>query len=324
MNQLNNGIFSSTAPLRIPIAGGGTDLPEYYQKHSGFWISLSIDKLVNVVLHKNNMDTFYVHYKNNETCSNIKDIKHPIIRKMLQRFSIEESLSIHSISELQGNSGLGSSSTFALCLAKTLSNLSNEYIECLPDYVYNFERQDLGEFVGKQDVWAAYSGGLKLYECDNYGKMTISNIIGSEDVVNFCDHLLLVRAGKQRFANEILKSQAHNLNVDKSFEDNYHKTKALANEILLKLKSMDIAAYGNLVDQHWQNKMQTFKNNFDPEVFEVYNDLKKEGAIGAKLCGAGNSGYMLAVFNRVDDINQYIKYSGKQCVKVNPYFRGLQ
>jgi D-glycero-alpha-D-manno-heptose-7-phosphate kinase len=323
-NYLNDGVFTASAPLRIPIAGGGTDLPEYYQKHGGYWLSLSIDKTVTVVLHKNFEKIFFVHYKNSETCQKIEDIRHPIIREMLIDFEIDEALSIHSISELSGNSGLGSSSTFALCLSHALSKISNKFISNFPNYVYDFERNKLNEFVGKQDSWAAFSGGLKQYSVSKDGNMQVSNVCGHNQVIDICEHLLLVKAGNQRFANEILKNQAKNLNVDKTFEEKYHRTKDIAFEITELLKQSNINGFGDLVDKHWQNKLKTFNNAFDHEVFEVYNFLKNNSCVGAKLCGAGNSGYMLAVFNSASDVSEFIKKSKYTCVRVKPNFIGLR
>jgi D-glycero-alpha-D-manno-heptose-7-phosphate kinase len=325
MNQLlNNGVFTASAPLRISIAGGGTDLPEYFSKHGGYWISLSIDKTVSVVLHKNIEKKFFVHYKNNEVCDDVESIKHPIIREMLKNFNIQETLSIHSVSELSGNSGLGSSSTFALCLAQCLSKISNQYISNLPDYVYNFERNILNEFVGKQDSWAAFAGGLKIYKVDTNGNMSIENLCSPSEINYLCDHMLLVKAGKQRLANDILKNQAFNLSNSVEFENKFHKTKEIAYQIADLLKQSDIFKFGTLVDKHWQNKMSAFNNDFDPEVFEVYNLLKKENAVGAKLCGAGNSGFMLSVFKTAEDVNNFIKNNSVTCVKIKPHFLGIK
>jgi len=321
---LNDGIFSATAPLRIPIAGGGTDLPEYSNSHGGYWLSLSIDKSINVVLHKNFENTFFIHYRKSEKCQKINEIDHPIIREMLNDFNIPETLSIHSISEVAGNSGLGSSSTFALCLAKTLSKISNHYISNLPEYVYNFERNKLKEFVGRQDSWAANSGGLKVYSCTPEGEMSVKNLIGSNELINLCEHLLLVKAGKQRFANDYLKKQAADLKVDQAFIDKFHKTKQLAYEITDLIKSSDIVGFGSLVDKHWQNKLSAFNNAFDPEVFEVYDELKKADCVGAKLCGAGNSGYMLAIFPSQNHLNNFIMNTKYLYIKVKPDFIGLR
>jgi D-glycero-alpha-D-manno-heptose-7-phosphate kinase len=320
--MLNDGIFQACAPLRVPIAGGGTDLPEYYTQHGGFWISLSIDKKVCAAVYKNIDQQYFVHYKNNETCTSVDEIKHPIIREMLKKFKIDHSLSIHSISELPGNSGLGSSSTFALCLAKALAKMTNNYIENYAEFVFNFERKILNEFVGKQDSWAAYCGGLKQYEVDTNGNISVQTFCSPITVKNLCDHMILIKAGNQREANLILQKQAQNLK-NEEFQNKYHKNKEIAYEIKELIANENFIDFGLLVDKHWQNKLQAFNNNFDNEVFEIYDELKNNNATGAKLCGAGNSGFMLAVFEDHGSLMKYCKnYSHRQIVHLSPNFEG--
>lgn len=318
-----NGIFNVTAPLRIPIAGGGTDLPEYYSKHGATWLSLSIDKKVQIIAHKNIDDNFLIHYKKNENCDTIDDIQHPIIREMLKDFDINEPLVIHSISELTGNSGLGSSGAFALCFAKFLSQITGKYIQNLPEYVFNFERNVLEEFVGKQDQYAAYTGGLNIFEADKSGNVSIKSFLSRDKIEKLCDHFVLVKAGAPRFAKDALKKQAHNLQVDAAFENKYHKVKEIAFEVIDILKKEDITSYGLLVEKHWQNKLSAFNNNFHKEVFEVDALLKNAGAVGTKLCGAGDSGFMLGIFESKEKALQFIDSSEKIAFSIKPDFAGL-
>jgi len=318
-----NGIFTTSAPLRIPIAGGGTDLPEYYEKHEAIWLSLAINKKVQVVAHKNVENEFLIHYKNNERCQNLNEIKHPIIREMLKDFNVNEPLVIHSISELAGNSGMGSSSNFALCLARLLSQYTGRYIQNLPDYVFNFERNILKEYVGKQDQYAAWAGGLNIYKADKSGIVTIESFLKRNQVETLCNHLVMVKAGESRLANESLKMQANQLVVDSNFENKYHKTKEIAYQVIEILKNNDITSFGLLVEEHWQNKLNAFNNNFHQEVFEVDKILKESGAIGAKLCGAGSSGYMLGIFENTNQANIFLENTNKIAFSVRPDFIGL-
>jgi D-glycero-alpha-D-manno-heptose-7-phosphate kinase len=318
-----NGIFTASAPLRIPIAGGGTDLPEYYSRHEAIWMSLAVNKKVQVVAHKNVENNFLIHYKQNENCKTIDEIKHPIIREMLKDFGVDEPMVIHSISELAGNSGMGSSSCFALCLAKLLSQFTGKYIQNIPDYVFNFERNVLKEYVGKQDQYAAFAGGLNLYKADKLGNVKIEPFLTRDQIENLCNHLILVKAGEPRMANESLQKQAKQLVVDSSFENKYHKTKEIAYQIIDILKKDDITSFGLLVEEHWQNKLSAFNNNFHAEVFEVNELLKTSGSIGAKLCGAGSSGYMLGIFEDQVKAQDFIKKTNKIAFSVRPDFIGL-
>lgn len=318
-----NGIFTTSAPLRIPIAGGGTDLPEYYSKHEAIWMSLAINKKVQVVAHKNVESNFLIHYKHNENCKTVDEIKHPIIREMLKDFGVDEPMVIHSISELAGNSGMGSSSCFALCLAKLLSQFTGKYIQNLPEYVFNFERNVLKEYVGKQDQYSAFSGGLNLFKADKQGNIKIESFLTRDQIENLCNHLILVKAGEPRMANESLQKQAKQLVVDSSFENKYHKTKEIAYKVVDFLKKDDVTSFGLLVEEHWQNKLSAFNNNFHAEVFEVNELLKSSGAIGVKLCGAGSSGYMLGIFEDQIKAHNFIKNTEKIAFSVRPDFIGL-
>jgi D-glycero-alpha-D-manno-heptose-7-phosphate kinase len=230
---------------------------------------------------------------------------------------------LHSIAELPGNTGLGSSSNFALCLAKLLCQMTGKYIQNLPDYVFNFERNILKEFVGKQDQFSAFAGGLNIYKADKLGNVTIQPFLSRTQVTNISSHMVMVKAGKPRFANESLKEQANKLIVDSNFEQKYHKTKEIAYQVIDILKKDDITSFGLLVKEHWNNKLNAFNNNFHPEVFEVDEILKKAGAIGTKLCGAGNSGFMLGVFEKTENVQKFLQTTEKIAFLIEPDFQGL-
>ena len=74
----------SKTPLRITLAGGGTDLPSYYRKNSGYVISLAIDKFIYISINKTFVDYFQLKYSKYEKVKNIKDIiKIPIVRDIV-------------------------------------------------------------------------------------------------------------------------------------------------------------------------------------------------------------------------------------------------
>ena len=101
------------SPLRITIAGGGTDLPWWYKKNGGLVISSSINKFVKIVGFKRNFDKkIFLSYSDTEICNRVNDIKNEIIRICFKKFKINSSIEIHSISEIPGKSGLGSSGAF--------------------------------------------------------------------------------------------------------------------------------------------------------------------------------------------------------------------
>ena len=74
------------SPLRITLGGGGTDLPSYYQDHSGFLIAGAIDKYVYITLHKTFVEELIIKYSKMERVKNIIEVQHPIIREALAMF----------------------------------------------------------------------------------------------------------------------------------------------------------------------------------------------------------------------------------------------
>ena len=98
------------SPLRITLGGGGTDLPSYYQQHSGFLIAAAIDKYVYITVNKTFQPEFIIKYSHLERTSSIGEIVHPIVRESLHALGLEENgyLEITSMADIPAGTGLGS------------------------------------------------------------------------------------------------------------------------------------------------------------------------------------------------------------------------
>ena len=80
------------SPLRISLGGGGTDLPSYYKKHSGFLIAAAIDKYVYITLHQTFVTDLIVKYSQLERVKHTSELRHPIIREaMMALESLQQS-----------------------------------------------------------------------------------------------------------------------------------------------------------------------------------------------------------------------------------------
>src|ERR1700733_14421563 len=97
------------SPLRISLGGGGTDLPSYYQDHSGFLIAAAIDKYVYITLHQTFVQELIIKYSRLERVTSIDEIEHPIIREALRHVNIAAPhLEITSMADIPSGTGLGS------------------------------------------------------------------------------------------------------------------------------------------------------------------------------------------------------------------------
>src|SRR4029450_11624800 len=98
----------SRTPLRISLGGGGTDLPSYYRRHSGFTLSAAIDKYVYITIHHTFTQQLLVKYSKMEHVQEIGQLHHPIVREALRLVKVEEapSLEITSMADIPAGTGL--------------------------------------------------------------------------------------------------------------------------------------------------------------------------------------------------------------------------
>src|SRR5438477_1213091 len=109
------------SPLRISLGGGGTDLPSYYRKHSGFLIAAAIDKYVYITLHQTFQPGLIVKYSKMEQVRTVDEVQHPIVREALTIVGITDPhLEITSMADIPAGTGLGSSGSFTTALLKAL------------------------------------------------------------------------------------------------------------------------------------------------------------------------------------------------------------
>src|SRR5207253_417449 len=109
------------SPLRIPLGGGGTDLPSYYEEHSGFVLSAAIDKYVYITVHKRFVPRLLLKYAQLEEVDRVDDVKHPLIREALRLVDPDaRALEISSAADIPAGTGLGSSGSFTTALLKAL------------------------------------------------------------------------------------------------------------------------------------------------------------------------------------------------------------
>ena len=113
----------SKSPLRISIAGGGTDLPSYYNlRGRGKTISLAINKYIYIIIKENHLDRHSIKYSAMESVDYFQNIRHPIFREALQPFEDEnKKIEVISVGDFSSGTGLGSSGAFTVSLLNACS-----------------------------------------------------------------------------------------------------------------------------------------------------------------------------------------------------------
>ena len=204
----------SRTPFRISFAGGGTDLPSYYLKDDGQVISTTIDEYIYVAVKRQTAiaeHKFRINWSKVEFKDKVDDIEHPIVREALKMMKIDFPLEISTFADIPAQTGLGSSSAFAVGLLHALYALKGEMVTkgCLAAQAAKLEIDILGRKIGKQDHYSAAYGNLNVFTFHSNGSVSVDPVFYRPETKGAVDsHLMLFYTAIKRDANEILKIQS--------------------------------------------------------------------------------------------------------------------
>ncbi len=286
------------SPLRISIGGGGTDLASYYKQNEGFLISAAIDKYIYVTLTKPFEEGIYLKYSKIEKVKKIEEIDHNIMREALKIFDQSPpQIEITTLADIPAGTGLGSSSSFTAALVKGLYSFHNELINTdqLAEVSCDIEINKLKEPIGKQDQYISAFGGITCFTFKKNGDVQVEKLNISENTLHDLeDNLLLFFTGFTRSASAILKDQKEKSEAnDSEMIANLDKVKNMGYRIKDVLESGDIIGFGEILDEHWENKKKRSGGMSNSSIDNWYQLAKKNGALGGKLVGAGGGGFLL-------------------------------
>lgn len=286
----------SRTPLRISLAGGGTDMASYYRRHGGSVVSLTINKFVYVSVNKKFDGKTRLSYSITENVDNPGELKHDIARECLREFEVG-GVEITSTSDIPGDgTGMGSSSAYAVGLINCLGSMALARPPCkyLAEKAYEIERKRCAHPVGKQDQYAAAHGGLRYYSFlanENVSVEPIFVDIHNRDLME--QKMLLLYTGVSRSANDILKDQERNLETRRESSVAAIGLKNLADELARDLRDDKFHVIGHYLYEGWKLKKRLSDYVSDPALDLMYADAISAGAIGGKLLGAGGGGFFL-------------------------------
>ena len=286
------------SPLRISLGGGGTDLPSYSSQHGGFLIAGAINKYVYITLHETFVSDLIVKYSKLERVSRVEDLEHPIIREAMKLVGVEApGLELTSMADIPAGTGLGSSGSFTTALLKALHAHRKNLVHPaeLAEQACEIEIDRLHEPIGKQDQYIAAFGGLTCFEFQRDGTVRAWPLkIQPEALFNLEDNLLLFFTGYSRSASDILREQDKKSHAaDPAMTENLHFIKELGRRSQSALENGDLAAFAQLMDEHWQWKLKRSAGMSNERINGWYDLARANGALGGKLIGAGGGGFLM-------------------------------
>ena len=302
-------LIRSVAPLRLGLAGGGTDVSPYCDIYGGAVLNATIslhvyatievrnDKKIEILsIDKNESVVTYARpfLEIDGKLDLIKAIYNRIVREFNNKKPLSFTLSTYS--DVVAGSGLGTSSTLVVavigCFVEWLKLPLGEYD--IANLAFEIERIDLKHHGGKQDQYAATFGGFNFMEFYK-DKVIVNPLRIKQEYLEELQHnLTLYYTGKSRFSSEIIKEQIKNVEQKnrKSIEA-MHKLKEqafLMKEAILKGKIDEI---GEILHFGWLHKKYMAKDITNPLIEEIYETALKAGATGGKISGAGGGGFFM-------------------------------
>lgn len=281
----------------MPLAGGGTDIPEFYSKHTSDFISASIDKYVYVYVNHRFEQENRISYLKNEYVGSIDNIEHPLIREILKHFKIKDHIEVMTSADLPGTSGMGSSGAFGVALISAVEEYTGIKVN-VPELAYDIERNILNRPIGKQDQYASYTGGLNRYTIDMSGNVFSTKLLSKYRFLS--EHLALYFTGFKRDSSTLLKHLP-------SSEIQLLELQKLTEPMFNAINKQDIYEVGRIFDVHWRIKKSIASEMSHSFIDECYTAAMENGALGGKIIGAGGGGFLLFAFNSQYDHDSITK-----------------
>jgi D-glycero-alpha-D-manno-heptose-7-phosphate kinase len=284
-------------PLRISLAGGGTDIKSYYKFEPGRVINMAIDKYLYVVVKKQLGVVEYkyrINWSTVEFCNKINEIKHPIVREAIKYFKIDFPLEITTFSDVPANTGLGSSSSFTVGLVYALSSFlglkTSKYN--IATIAAKIEIDLVKRSIGKQDHFAGTYGGMNIFSFYENEIVNIEPVIYNNKTLKELENsFMLYYLGDKRSASSMLKQQNKNIKKNISILTEMKFQVDKIKKIIQDGKKLN--GIGKILNEGWKLKKKLSNKITSKKINIFYNSAKNNGAIGGKVLGAGGGGFLL-------------------------------
>ncbi|MDE3236797.1 MAG: dehydrogenase [Bacteroidota bacterium] len=301
-------IYRSKAPLRLGLAGGGTDVSPYSDEFGGAILNATISlyayasiepleeqKIIIESIDRKEYQEF--GFAKQLPIDGIADLVKGVYNRIQKDYNaIKQGFKISTFVDVPAGSGLGTSSTLVVAIigafVEMLKLPLGDYD--IAHYAFEIERKDLQLAGGKQDQYAATFGGVNFMEFYANDKVIVNPLRIRQEYLNELENnLVLYYTSTSRESATIIKEQQKNVlqKNEKSIEAMHHlkEQSQMMKEALLKGKVHEI---GQILDYGFQQKRQMASNISNLLIEDMYDAAKKAGATGGKISGAGGGGFM--------------------------------
>ncbi|WP_028110648.1 dehydrogenase [Ferrimonas futtsuensis] len=321
----------SRAPLRLGLAGGGTDVSPYSDEFGGCVLNATI----NMYAHAFIDDAI----NTNEVIFEAKDLgvterlslddgiqlsgelllHRAVYKRVMEQFNGGKyiPLRLTTQSDAPPGSGLGSSSTMVVAMLEGFRQLLSlplgEYD--IAHLAFEIERQDCGLSGGKQDQYAATFGGFNFMEFYADDRVIVNPLRMRRFIISELESsLILFFTGASRDSAKIIEDQINSIKKDDGSRlEAMHRVKKSSYRIKELLFKADILGVANEFKSAWESKKATSSSISNALINDIEGDVLKNGALSLKVSGAGGGGFMMIFVdpeNKIDVVKALDKYDG--------------
>jgi D-glycero-alpha-D-manno-heptose-7-phosphate kinase len=324
-------IYRSKAPLRIGLAGGGSDVSPYSEIYGGAVLNATIDQYAYCTIEETSAATTVINAADlgirkrypTELALPVDgqlDLHKGVYNRIIQKYRISKPPSFRMTTwcDAPPGSGLGTSSTMVVAIIKAFTEWLN-----LPlgDYdtaylAYQIERIDLGLSGGKQDQYAATFGGFNFIEFSRDERVIVNPLRIKRWITDELEvSMILFYTGAPRSSDRIIREQQENTRKGKKMPvEATHRIKQNAYIMKEHLLKGDIVQFAKALDTDWENKKMMASSILNKNIERIYEAAKKAGAYSGKVSGAGGGGFMFFTVDparRLNLINALSSFNGK-------------
>jgi galactokinase/mevalonate kinase-like predicted kinase len=293
------------SPVRISFAGGGTDLPAYYEQYGGAVLSAAINKYFYTILGKRTDGRIQIISSDLRVFENYRDLATlktegsglEIPLAVLKHLGCDLSVDLFLASEIPPGTGLGSSASVCVNIVKTLRTYMHKPPSKydLAETAFHIARSVLDRHVGKQDEYAAAFGGLNFITFHSDGRTEVDPINLEEGLLRELEsNLMLFFTGSAHNSWAILQEQERSTRAHTGpAVEALHEVRALTERMRMVLQSGSLASFGALLHEGWEAKKRISSRISNSRIDHLYLQARDHGALGGKITGAGGGGFLL-------------------------------
>jgi D-glycero-alpha-D-manno-heptose-7-phosphate kinase len=324
-----NQTIRARAPLRLGLAGGGTDVPPFADRYGGYVLNATIDRYAYAVI-KLLDDDVRLLATDQQVVETSPDgaftsegglvLHRAVYRHMVQRYNGGRliPMELSTFCDAPVGSGLGSSSTLVVAMIHAFTELLNLPLDdyAIAHLAHHIERVECGLQGGRQDQYSATFGGFNFMEFYAEGRAVVNPLRIKEWVI--CEleaSLVLFYTGVSRESARIIADQMGNVQAGaQEAIDAMHGMKREALTMKECLLRGDLAGLVDSMRQGWENKKRSARTVTNPHLDEIYAAAASAGALAGKASGAGGGGFMLFVVpteRRMDVVRALQRFEGQ-------------